>query len=115
MLKRICWIALVLVSCTAADAQVRTTITNSTITVTNTFQNVDALNTIRQGCTIQNQGTHTMYVFFGPIASATTAGSIQVGSGSAIYCNLTGNGKVLQDEINITGTSGDAFVFNIQE
>ena len=52
---------------------------SSTISVTNTFQSVlVAANGSRFGCSIQNQGTATMYVFAGPIANATKATSKQL-------------------------------------
>ena len=86
---------------------------SSTIASTSTFQNIWAANPGRSGCTIQNNGTHTMYVFFGPIANATLANSAQVASGASIYC--AGQfGVVLRDQVSITGTSGDAFYANGQ-
>ena len=101
-------------------APVTTTQTGSTIAVTNTFQQVLApvypLGTppvLRQGCLVQNNGSHTMYVFFGPIASATTAKSFQLTAGQGIGC-ATGSGAVLQDQVSITGTSGDAYGYSAQ-
>ncbi len=93
---------------------------SGTITVTNTFQKVfsGANNTVapttgtsgaRHGCSIQNNGTHTMYVSEGAgIASSTLATSWQVAAGALFNCNF-GN-IVLSGEIDITGTSGDAYV-----
>jgi len=85
---------------------------SSTIASTNTFQSVFAAVTggtaeARMSCTIQNNGTHNMYVFAGPIASATTSNSIVVIPGAIFYC-YTGVG-VITDQISVTGTSGDAF------
>lgn len=80
---------------------------SSTITVTNTFQQVFAANPQRYACTLQNNGTHTMYVFLGPLTSATTSGAIQLSAGVAIYCN--NSVTVFNDPVNITGTSGDGF------
>ena len=101
-------------------APVTTTQAGSTIAVTNTFQQVLApvypLGTppvLRQGCLVQNNGSHTMYVFFGPIASATTAKSFQLTAGQGIGC-ATGSGAVLQDQVSITGTSGDAYGYSAQ-
>jgi hypothetical protein len=88
---------------------------SSTISVTNTFQALftqnsnTTVNTLRgrTGCTIVNYGTHTMYVFFGPIANATLTNSIQLAANQPVYCASFGN--VLTDQVSITGTSGDAF------
>lgn len=83
---------------------------SSSITVTNTFQSIFAAsgsNTGRMGCTVQNNGTHTMFVFFGPIANATTSNSVQLSAGNNVKCNS--GVIVLKDQVSITGTSGDAF------
>jgi hypothetical protein len=68
----------------------------------------------RQGCLVQNTGGNVEYVFVGPIASATEATSYQLVppgtgiQGGSISCATLGGG-VLQDQISITGTSGDTF------
>lgn len=83
---------------------------SSTITVTNTFQSIwpaDTNTTGRTACTVQNNGTNTMWVFFGAIAGATKAKSVVLAAGQATFCN-SGN-VVLKDQVSITGTSGDAF------
>lgn len=82
-----------------------------TITTTDAFQRVLAANPNRLGCAFQNQGSHTMYLFFGSGAQ-TKANSIQVGGGIIVNCNA-GN-LVLTDEIWVTGTSADAFLVNYQ-
>lgn len=80
---------------------------SGTIAVTNTFQSIIARNTNRSGCTVQNTGTNTMYVFFGPLADASTAASVKLAAGQAVSCN---NGPVtLIDEVSITGTATEAF------
>lgn len=80
---------------------------SGTIAVTNTFQSIIARNTNRSGCTVQNTGTNTMYVFFGPLADATAAKSVKLAAGGAVSCN---NGPVtLTDEVSITGTATEAF------
>jgi hypothetical protein len=61
----------------------------------------------RASCTIQNNGTHTMYVFAGPIASATLTNSVQLPAGQFFYCYA--GVTVISDQISITGTAGDAF------
>lgn len=96
---------------------------SGTIAVTNTFQQVFAstLGTPapRQGCLVQNGGTNVMWVFFGPIASATKASAFQLVApavgvqGGAIGCG-TGGGGVLQDQVSITGTMGEAFAASRQ-
>ena len=101
-----------------AQVFVNSTVVATTISVTNTFQSIQAAQAVsgaapRRGCTIQNNGTHVMYVFFGPIASATTSNTFQVAAGQSINCGAF-PGIVLQDQISITGTSGDAFVATLQ-
>jgi hypothetical protein len=96
---------------------------SGTIAVTNTFQQVFAsallLAQPRQGCLIQNNGASTMWVFFGPVASATKPTSFQlvppgVGvQGGGIGCG-TGAGGVIQDQVSITGTATEAFTANRQ-
>lgn len=90
---------------------------SGTIAVTNTFQQIFAASArpqaqggvgpVRSACTIQNNGTHIMYVYFGPIANATTATSSQLAANQSLNCN-TGP-VVLSDQVSITGTSGDVF------
>lgn len=83
---------------------------SGTITVTNTFQSIWIKNTAsrgRAGCTVQNNGTNAMYVYFGDIASATKGASVVLTTGQAVSCN--NGGVVLQDQVSVTGTSGDAF------
>ena len=83
---------------------------SSTITVTDTFQYIwilDTTTTGRTACTIQNNGTNTMWVFFGPIANATKGKSVVLSAGRVVKCN-SGN-VILKDQVSITGTSGDAF------
>lgn len=84
---------------------------SSTISVTNTFQSVLAASTSttgRVGCLIQNNGSNKMYVFFGPIANATSSNSIQLSAGQTVNCETWG-GTVLKDQVSITGTSGESF------
>lgn len=86
---------------------------SGTIAVTNTFQSIYAANTTttgRVGCTIINYGTNTMWVFFGPIASATKAKSVQLTAGQGVYCQW--GVTVLQDQVSITGTATEAFFAN---
>lgn len=88
---------------------------SSTIAVTNTFQSIwaaSASTTGRVGCTVINYGSSTMWVFFGPIANATKATSIQLAANQAVYCGF--NGVVNRDQVSITGTAADAFVAILQ-
>jgi hypothetical protein len=114
MKKLIVCIALLL-STAAAQAQLHgatTTTVNSTISVTNAFQAALAANTGRAACVLQNTGTHTMYVYFGVLASATTSNGFQIAPGQTISCNVPG--VVLQDAVNITGTAGDGYIVTSQ-
>lgn len=83
---------------------------SGTIAVTNTFQTIWSKSSNvqgRLGCYVQNKGSNPMYVYFGPKASATTPTSINLSGGAAISC---ANGVIVQqDEVNITGTAGDAY------
>lgn len=83
---------------------------SGTIAVTNTFQSIFVASTATRGrssCTVQNNGTHTMYVFFGPIASADKAKSVQLSAGQSVTC-VSGI-SVLKDQVSITGTATDEF------
>jgi hypothetical protein len=84
---------------------------SGTITTTNTFQSIWPVQS-RAFCEIQNNGTHVMYVFFGPIVSATLATAKQVAAAASISCNS--GLAVLYDQVSITGTSGDVFYANEQ-
>lgn len=84
---------------------------SGTITSTGVFQIVfkaTGPTQYRKGCTIQNNGTHTMYVTEGlGTASSTTSNSAQLAAGTSYNCQF--GGMVLSGEIDITGTIGDAF------
>lgn len=107
---------------TTNPSYVGSTNLSGSIGTTNTFQSL-SLAVVppnrRNGCLIQDNGSNTMYVFFGPIGSATKAASYQLippGTGiqgGSVSC-ATGGGGVLQDQISITGTSGDAFAASTQ-
>jgi hypothetical protein len=95
-------------------------VSSGIIATTNTFQSVFAQAPTgpgggagRNGCTLVNEGTHTMYVYFGPIASATTPFSIPLPAISGavvptVTCGLPA-GAVRQDQVSITGTGNDVF------
>ena len=124
-MRRLALILLALVWASCAQAQNGQPVTtfpapqstvnvSGTISVTDTFQEILPSKIgvppaqLRHNCSIQNNGSHTMYVFFGPIASATEAKSFQVAPSGTIYCG----GPVsitAQDQVSITGTSGEAF------
>lgn len=83
---------------------------SGTIATTGTFQSIWAASTNtrgRAGCTVQNVSATTQYVFFGPIASATTATSVTLAAGQPVSC--VNGGIVLQDQVSITGTTGAKF------
>jgi len=93
-----------------------TTISNSSANVatTNTFQSIWAASanlTGRTDCIIQNNGAASMYVYFGPIANATTPNSLTLAAAGIFRCG--NSGVVTKDQISITGTSGQRF-FAIQ-
>jgi hypothetical protein len=89
-----------------------TTQAGGTVAVTNTFQTVLAASASRKSCTLQNNDTNVMYVFFGTLGSATLTNSFKLAAGSAISC-LVGN-IVLTDAINVTGTATGAYVISSQ-
>lgn len=93
--------------------QIPSTNLSGTIAVTNTFQSIQAVSNVRGGCSIQNNGTHTMYIYFGAIANSTTGASATLIAGQSLNC-LVGSNYVLKDQVSITGTSGDAFFANFQ-
>lgn len=84
--------------------------TNGTITVTNTFQQALASNTLRRSCDIQNQGTHNMFLLFTATSSApgSTAPAKIMAAGTTMVCNDY-IGDVLQGYVWITGTAADPF------
>ena len=99
---------------TVSPFGVRSTNVSGTITTGGTFQSVflaipAGTTQRRYGCTIQNTSTHTQWVFFGPLASATEAKAYQIAPGQPISCQLN-DGTVLQDQVSITGTTSDTFV-----
>ena len=88
---------------------VASTNASTTITTTNTFQQIFAASA-RGGCAVQNNDVNNMWVFFGTTGSATKATSIIIPPGGMINCN---NGTaVLIDAVQITGTSTGPFYAN---
>lgn len=87
---------------------------SGTITVTNTFQSVQSSQTVRQGCTLQNTASNNQWVFFGPIANATKATAVLLAAGQSVSCTVGSGGTTLQDQVSVTGTSGDAYFANFQ-
>lgn len=91
---------------------------SGTIAVTNTFQQVAALDTRRVSCTIQNNGAASMWVFFekDPTATcatnATKAKSVVLTTGQSVGCNPPG--VTLTDLICITGTATQEFFAAVQ-
>src|SRR5665213_23164 len=80
---------------------------SSTIAATNTFQSLWVANIARTSCAVQDTGTNSQWVFFGPLASATKAKSVLLASGQSAYCN--NQGVVNTDQVSITGSIGDGF------
>ncbi len=92
---------------------VATTETGVTIATTGTFQQALAAGSTlpagkRNSCTIQYTGNNIGYVFFGPTASATLATSFQLTNKQIITCPV--GGVVLNDAVQVTGTTNDTFV-----
>ena len=84
------------------------TVYSSSIAVTNTFQLVfSGANLNLVGCTIQNTGTHTEYVYPDIVANAATATSVQLAAGQSLNCGV--GAWALQKTWSITGTSGDTY------
>lgn len=94
-----------------------TTNNSSTITtgVGGAFQQIWAQSTAsrgRVGCTVQNNGSNPMYVYFGAIADATVAKAVKLAVGQAVSCTI--GGIVLKDQVSISGTVGEAFYAALQ-
>jgi len=86
--------------------------TGFTITTGNTFQSLAVANSARKSCTIQNTSSHIMYVFAGPLASATTTNSFQIVASGGTYSCATPAG-VITDQISVTtSTTSDTGVAN---
>lgn len=84
-------------------------ISSGTITAGNAFQQILAPNLGRAGCLIQDTSSHTMYVYLGAAASATTGASFQLASGQSMNCAVSGS--VIANAISITtSTTGDTWV-----
>ena len=87
---------------------------STTIITSNTFQSIWSASTQSTGridCIIQNNGAASMYIYFGPIANATTPNSLILAAAGIFKCG--NNGVITKDQISITGTSGQNF-FAIQ-
>lgn len=91
-------------------------VASSTITLGGTFQTLITNAQSRSGCLLQNTSTHTLYVYMGTLASATTALSFQLTPGQTFSCAGPGGTIVVSDTINITtSTSADTFAFAWQQ
>lgn len=114
----------------AAFAQVITSISSSTITSGGTFQIVfpgrcapgvsDPVGcpstplAPRNGCTIVNNGTHSMFVWPNPQPGATDAKATLIPANGGVFnCQIVTT-KILQDPIYIDGTTADAFYAGLQ-
>lgn len=87
---------------------------STTILTTNTFQSIWSASTAvtgRTDCIVQNNGAANMYIYFGPIATATISNSLVLAANGIFRCG--NNGVILKDQISITGTSTQRF-FAIQ-
>lgn len=91
---------------------VTSTNVSSTIAITDTFQSLQVATSTRKGCTVQNNGSAAMYVFFGAIGSATKAASLVLSPGDVANCTV--GSIVLTDQISITGTATQTFMAAVQ-
>lgn len=90
---------------------------SGTITTTNSFQQIwpqASLQQPRRGCLVVNNSTDRQWVFFGPTPTKATAIPLEPATatsalGGWVSC-ASGAGGALQDQVWITGTSGDTFV-----
>jgi hypothetical protein len=96
---------------------VRASVTASgTITLGGTFQTLITNAQSRSGCLLQNTSTHTLYVYLGTLAAATTANSFQLTPGQIFSCASPGGTIIVSDTINITtSTTADTFAFAWQQ
>lgn len=85
---------------------------SGTIASTGIFQSIQAANSERKSCLIQNNGTNNMKVYFGPVASATASNSVVLAPSASVNCTV--GGIVLTDQVSITGTTADSFVAAFQ-
>lgn len=87
---------------------------SGTVTSTNVFQSVFAdvpLVAGKQGrtwCLVQNVDSNTAYLFVGAIASATVTAAFAIGPNQYWECNR--GGVTIQDQISITGVTGQRFI-----
>lgn len=93
------------------------TITSGVIAVTNTYQVLLPLQRGRLGCTIQNNGTNTMYIYLdntgGAVAPSGIVTALKLVAGQTMNCAI-GGVAVVSDQIWITGTAADTFVVTRQ-
>lgn len=87
--------------------QLTTLNASGSITSGGTYQQIFAAQG-RNGCVVQNNGSSTQYVYFGPIAGATHARSWILPAGASVNCNVFGP-AVIADQVSIDGSTGDTF------
>jgi len=94
----------------------QTTNASGTIAVTDTFQSIWAAqngpSAPRTNCLIQNNDSNNMWVYFGPIASATKATSVVLAPGQALNCATSG--IVATSQVSITGTATGTFYAGLE-
>lgn len=88
-----------------------TTNGSGAITAGGTYQQVFAA-AGRNGCVIQNNAATAMWVFIGPIASATHDTSYQLPASSLVPFTCSGPSGVQSDVISIDGTTAAKFFAN---
>lgn len=106
-------IALLCASPAFADQILPFSSTQIKVTMTGSFVQALAKAPGRSGCTIQNNGTHTMFIFFGDATPADTTTSFQLAAGQAMNCTMGGLATIT-DQALIEGTSSDVAVVSSQ-
>ena len=86
---------------------------SGTIAASGTFQQIQAQNLGRIAGAINNNGANQQWVFFGPIANATTLNSWPLNVGGWVNCQA-GPVYTISDQVSIAGTAGDTFFANFQ-
>jgi len=85
---------------------------SGSITAGGTYQQVFAAAPGRNGCVIQNNAASAMWVFIGPVASATHDTSYQLPANSLVPFTCSGPSGVQSDVISIDGTTAAKFFAN---
>lgn len=72
-----------------------------------TFASALAASSLRRGCLLQNTSGSVLYVYLGPVSSATMTNSLQISAGGSFGCTPPG-GIVLQDNVAVASAAAGA-------